>query len=1411
MMSTPLAVGVPGRALGASGGRPVRWTGVLGEGATSRVLGALDEEKRPFAVKVGRDPSQARYLAGEALALASARCPSLVQAFGGGWLPAGAVDWADGELPFLSLGAVEGTSLAGCWAEWGAHEDLSFLFRDLAEALEELHGAGVAHGDVKPANVLVRRSTEGALRGTLIDLGLQADAGAIVPAGGTLRYLAPEVRRSEAGAAWGDGRARDLYAFALSFAEALVPELRGEADLSRAVEQRPLPEPYERLLRPLLAASPALRPSLRWLLAQAQECFGWGPEWMQSRRVRAVRREYLQVRREELRRAARAESVDVSVRGAPALWLTEALEGWRAAARLERASIESGSVELGAMTRHRQRRWLVRLLGPSAASFDWKPCPDDVLAERLLELAAEGPLDGVPRVRLVGGLSAQERTSGLSEVPSDPVALGLRLAELPVDERVLERIEALSDLPAPLGVAAARALRLRGEWARARLLASRVDSPEARLEGAIAARRLGDVEAAEAELARIVDPSPEVESHRAAQRARRLLDGGQIAEAHAACAGQVPTAPLLEVLALLALAENDPALATTRVEEGLDLAVTEEQRARLAAVSGMVAHAEARPGVAFERFRAAVHHAERAGAVLEEATYLTGVAAAAADRGEVGLALQSAERATLLFEVLGRAPEAARAALTRAAAYGLVGAELELREAASDALERARAAGDRRCEGYVHLVLSDGLPGRSAEAIRHAEEARRLLEGLGPEEELRAAARAFEQGLSVDARRFGDLARRVTAPEARLEWWKATAVAALEGRAELSVDEILAGLLELTAARELGVARGPAFVQGARLALSVARSDDARKLMAGARAAARALVAGTPEELRRHVQGLDWVALAEVPEGSQLVPEQLEEVESLVRSLGTRERLKPLLEQVLDALLLWTGVERGLLLLRAPTQGPTGEERLVVRAARNLAREDLQGVQLELSQSLARRALEKGAPVVAVDATGELPDMHRSVHALKLRSVLAVPLIARGETQGVVYLDDRVRRGAFGAAELAWVKLVATLAAVAIADARDQLRLRRAARKAERAEARMAASLARREVELELAERELGRDREVRGDYSAIVGRSEPMLSLLRVLDRVATSDVPVLVLGESGSGKELVARALHDNGPRRGRPFVAENCSAIPEPLLESTLFGHVRGAFTGAARQRAGLFEVAHGGTLFLDEVAEMPLPMQTKLLRVLQEGEVRPVGSERARKVDVRVVAATHRNLEERVAAGLFREDLYYRLNVVALKIPPLRDRRGDVPLLIQRFAEIHGQGRRLSFAPEALEALVAFSWPGNVRQLENEVRRLLVLTEGSVQLTHLSPEIQQAAEGPRALDTLHVRTRVDALERELVELALQRTEGNQTRAAELLGLSRFGLQKMMRRLEVGGGSGSRRGRAGRRSTSGLQESR
>ena len=308
---------------------------------------------------------------------------------------------------------------------------------------------------------------------------------------------------------------------------------------------------------------------------------------------------------------------------------------------------------------------------------------------------------------------------------------------------------------------------------------------------------------------------------------------------------------------------------------------------------------------------------------------------------------------------------------------------------------------------------------------------------------------------------------------------------------------------------------------------------------------------------------------------------------------------------------------------------------------------------------------------------------------------------------------------------------------------------------------------------------------ELRGavGVDAIVGVSEAMQAVLRQVRKVAPQKTTVLLSGESGTGKELVARALHDLSPRAAAPFVAVNCGAIPGELLESELFGHARGAFTDAVRAKKGLAVEADGGTLFLDEIGELPLPLQVKLLRFLQEEEVRPVGDNRSQKVDVRVVAATARDLAQAVTAGQFREDLFWRLNVVAVKLPALRERSDDVETLarhfLQRFALLRPELPGLRFTPEALETLRAHRWPGNVRELMHAVERAVVLAEGSAIREEDLPDpvrgLGQGATGAVTGGDLSVKRGARALEERLIREALARTGGNRTRAAELLDLS------------------------------------
>jgi two-component system response regulator PilR (NtrC family) len=317
---------------------------------------------------------------------------------------------------------------------------------------------------------------------------------------------------------------------------------------------------------------------------------------------------------------------------------------------------------------------------------------------------------------------------------------------------------------------------------------------------------------------------------------------------------------------------------------------------------------------------------------------------------------------------------------------------------------------------------------------------------------------------------------------------------------------------------------------------------------------------------------------------------------------------------------------------------------------------------------------------------------------------------------------------------------------------------------------------------------------ELRGRFRVenLVGAHGSMQEVFRVVHKVARSSSTVLIYGESGTGKELVARALHVTSERRDRPFLAVNVGALPETILEAELFGYEKGAFTGADARKIGLFEQASGSTLFLDEVGELRRELQVKLLRVLQEREILRVGGTEAVPVDVRVVAATNRDLEREVREGRFREDLFYRLNVIPIALPPLRERRTDIPLLVEHFLAKHGEpGRPRRIAPEALEALVGYSWPGNVRELESVVERTLLLADGDVVgLDDLPPAVRMRVglgAGSLPIEVPDEGLDLEELERRLILRALEKSEGNVTRAGRLLGLSRRTLQYRLEKIQ------------------------
>jgi Nif-specific regulatory protein len=373
-------------------------------------------------------------------------------------------------------------------------------------------------------------------------------------------------------------------------------------------------------------------------------------------------------------------------------------------------------------------------------------------------------------------------------------------------------------------------------------------------------------------------------------------------------------------------------------------------------------------------------------------------------------------------------------------------------------------------------------------------------------------------------------------------------------------------------------------------------------------------------------------------------------------------------------------------------------------------------------------------------------------------------------------MDNRESAGVFASADLEVMAVLAHNASLAVANARLVKRL-------QAAEERL------RKENTFLKGRE--ETRRVGRDEQQIIGQSAAMRSLFDQLAKVVDTRVTVLIEGETGVGKELIAAAVHYRSRRRDRLFVSQNCAAMPENLLESELFGHKRGSFTGAHEDKKGLFEIADGGTLFLDEVTEMPLSLQSKLLRVLQEGEIRPLGATQEKRINVRIVAATNRNLEKEVAEKRFREDLYYRLKVFPIRVPPLRERRDDIPILGEHFLKRYSAelGKSVGgFSQQAMELLQAYDFPGNVRELQNEVQRLMIQIDagGFVTPELLSPRIRQIEGIVERVNPTKgtLKEMMDQLERWLLIEALREHQNKKTAAARALGITREGLHKKLR---------------------------
>jgi len=512
--------------------------------------------------------------------------------------------------------------------------------------------------------------------------------------------------------------------------------------------------------------------------------------------------------------------------------------------------------------------------------------------------------------------------------------------------------------------------------------------------------------------------------------------------------------------------------------------------------------------------------------------------------------------------------------------------------------------------------------------------------------------------------------------------------------------------------------------------------------------------------------------------------DRLRRLQRVTMALNSELHLDPLLRIIIDHLVELSGAERGFLVLAQAAGRPH------VRVARNFEQEDVQAPDASFSASIVESVMKKGDLVITANAIeDERFQDTLSVNAIRARSVMCLPFRQRGEIIGAAYLDNRLQMGAFGDIDRDTLMSLVDLAGAAIERARlydeNEVHLREVEKLNQRLEVRVE-NQGRELVEVKDRLRTVGQHE---GVYTEIIGQSKAMRQVLRLLDKLVRTEEPVLITGDSGTGKELIARALHMHGARASQPFLSENCAALTDTLLESELFGHVRGAFTGADRDKRGLFELADHGTLFLDEVGDMSPTMQKKLLRTLQEGEVRPVGAKDIKKVDVRIVSASNKRLDRLVRAGEFREDLYYRLRVLTVDLPPLRDRKEDVPVLVDHFMGLYVKpGRTPKDIDETvMEILQAYDWPGNVRELENEVKRMVALSEEVITPDVLSDHVRRGARGLVDIDddgpVHNLIELVEQVERREIEKALLVSQSNKTRAADLLGISRFTLQRKL----------------------------
>jgi len=493
-----------------------------------------------------------------------------------------------------------------------------------------------------------------------------------------------------------------------------------------------------------------------------------------------------------------------------------------------------------------------------------------------------------------------------------------------------------------------------------------------------------------------------------------------------------------------------------------------------------------------------------------------------------------------------------------------------------------------------------------------------------------------------------------------------------------------------------------------------------------------------------------------------------------------------LLNLIIDRIMDILRAERGFIVTGDPDNFET-------RVARNIAGEELAESEGTVSRTVVRKVLQNGESIFVSDAQDDsLLASSKSIVDLGLRSILCVPLIIGDKPYGAIYVENRSMASCFMDKDLALLQDLAELSASSIKNALNFLEIARGA------EGRSATRI--------------GEDLRREYDFSMIIGKSRKMVEAMELVARVASTDATVLITGDSGTGKELIARAIYLNSTRKDKPFLTINCGALPTGLLESELFGHVKGSFTGAIANKVGRFEAADGGTIFLDEVGEMSPELQVKLLRVLQFGEFEKVGSYQLQKVDVRILAATNKDLGSMVERGAFREDLYYRLKIIEVHFPPLRERPDDIPLLVDHFVKTYSDrlGKPVEqIDPQFMRRLERYPFPGNIRELEGIVQRAIILAkENHINATDLPPEVLECSKITSGLkgsfqpviplartneELKSVREEASRLvvaevERAFLDAALEEAGGNISRAAQETGMNRSLFQRLIKKHEI-----------------------